>query len=517
MFSRESRESNIGSPASARKPGFHILSSGKPGLRDLPAQAGEAGSPCFVRHPFLILSLILLLSAALHLVRIGTPSHPVFDEAYFATYAADNALHVPYFDIHPPLGRFLYSVPLFFYDKNDLTEATYVVNEKTPDGTSFTTKGIDKPYERFPYVMERMVSALFGLLLIFSVFLFVRELAGDSAALLTAFFVTLENALLLDTRLILMDGIYLSLGFLALYFFFKKNAGVRQGIGAGEKVGKTLPSLPAQAGAPERTFSRWYWPHNLLLSAIFFGLAVSIKLTAVVFAGPIVVALVLKNILTRERQHRDMLRFFGFAIAVFLVLFVGINGLLFTPSEQLSVMGSLFNIPNITANPSIMKASLYQLLLGVAGYTVGGTNPMMSPWYLWPFMMKPMRFTSSGDIMLIGNIFIWVASTFVVLGTLFKYIKRIARRATYDEKENPIAILLFGYVFALLPFFTFVTRATFLYHYFPALLLAIALLATLITRWLENKTKRTRMLAYGVIGILSVWGFLIAIPYTYGL
>ncbi len=476
-----------------------------------------------IRNSYFILSLILLVSAALHLVRIGTPNHPVFDEAYFATYAADNALRIPYFDIHPPLGRLLYSVPLFFYDKSNLNEATYVVNEKAPDGKSLVARGIDKPYENFPYETERLVGVFFGLLLICSVFFFARELAGERAALLAAFLVALENAILLDTRLILMDGMYLSFGFLSLYFFFKKSNNKKCGraeeseehkersTGAVIKVGKTgLAPL-------ERTLLLRHRYSNIIISAIFFGLAVSIKLTAVVFAGPVVVALILRNILGKERRYRDVFVFFAVAIVTFLILLVGINGLLFAPEKQLSAMGLLFDIPNITANPSIIKASFYQLLLGVAGYTVGGTNPLMSPWYLWPFMMKPMRLTSAGEIVLIGNMFIWIASTLAVLGTLFKYARRIIQHAPYDGKENPVAILLFGYIFALLPFFTFVTRATFLYHYFPALLLAIALLATLTTRWLENKTKRVQMLTYGVVGVLSVWGFIISVPYTYGL
>ncbi|GEM_PF-1570975 len=481
-----------GGPASARKPGLPVLN--------------------FVHRPFFFLFLILLVSAALHLVRIGTPDRPVFDEAYFATYATNDALQMPYFDIHPPFGRFLYSIPLFFYNKGDLAGATYVVNEKTPDGKSFTTTGVDKPYENFPYMTERVVSALFGLLLIVSVFLFVRELAGERAALLTAFFIALENALLLDTRLILMDGMYLSFGFLALYFFFRKAKPQQEGIDTEEKAGKTgLAPL-------ERALFPLYQSRNPILSGIFLGLALSVKLTAIVFAGPVIVAAILKSVFTKERaRHWDVLWFLGVAALVFLILLIGVTNALFTPEEQLSAMGWLFNIPDLAINPSIAKATLYQLLIGGAGYTVGGGNLMMSPWYLWPFMIEPMRFTDAGNIMLLGNPFVWILSTLAVLGTLLRYVRQLIRRASYSEGDNSILILLFGYIFALLPFFTFINRATFLYHYFPALLLAIALLATLVTRALAEETKHAKMLAYGAIGILTVWGFILVAPYTYGL
>ncbi len=485
------------------------------------------------RRSYLILAIILAISAVLHFVRIGTPARTVFDEAYFATYAANDAAHIPYFDIHPPLGKFLFSIPLFF-DKSGLKNATYIENSRTSDGM-FITKETNVPYGNFPYVIERSISALFGLLLILAVFLFVRELAGNRAALLAAFFVALENALLLDTRLILMDGMYLSFGFLSLYFFFKsknqtnKKWQEEKSVDLLSKVANTTKKVgKTWASAPERTLSRWYWPRNLLLSAIFFGLAISIKLTAIVFVDPILAYLFFQNALLREKfPWKMLLKFFGVALLVFLILLVGISNILFTPQEQLSVVGSLFNLPAALHDPSLLKSVFYQLFVGVSGYVSGGANPMMSPWYAWPFMMKPMHFMygpaggylpAGTQITLLGNPFVWLLSTFAVLLVLWKSVLIILKRLpSAGERDVPIAVLFGGYVISLIPFFTLVHRATYLYHYFPSLLFAIALAAILVMRALEGKTKHAKLLALGAIGILSVWGFILVAPYTYGL
>ncbi len=455
----------------------------------------------------MILAAILAASALFHFVRIGTPTRPVFDAAYFATYAADNAAHVPYFDIHPPLGKFIYSIPLFFYGKSDLKNATYIENSRTSGG-SFITKETNVPYDNFPYVIERVISACFGLLLIFSIFLFVRELAGDGAALLAAFLAAFENALLLDTRLVLMDGMYLAFGFLSLYFFFKNRAG---------HINSTNQSYK----------SNWS-NRSIFLSALFFGLAMSVKLTAIVFVGPILASMFLKNAMRGEKiPWKTLLRFFGIALLVFLILLIGITNTLFTPQEQLSIIGSLFNIPNALHNPSLFKAVFYQLFVGISGYVSGGSNPMMSPWYAWPFMMKPMHFfygstngylRAGAQITLLGNPFVWLLSTFAVLFVLWKSVLIIFRRLSpAGERDMAVAMLFGGYIISLIPFFTLIHRATYLYHYFPSLLFAVALAAVLVVRALEGKTQHARALILGAIGILTVWCFILVAPYTYGL
>ncbi len=482
------------------------------------------------RRSYILLALILAASAVLHFARIGTPTRTVFDEAYFATYAANDAAHTPYFDIHPPLGKFLFSVPLFF-DKGAITNATYVTNTPTSNGM-FTTKETNVPYGDFPYVVERGISALFGLLLILAVFLFVREIAGNDAALLAAFFVALENSLLLDTRLILMDGMYLTFGFLSLYFFFKNTMRRHSDPPLAEKnlnvcVPGYTPRDPSSAEGGLR-MTRRFWSHNLLFSSLFFGLAMSIKLTAIVFVGPILAYLFFENALRKQKfPWKTLLVFFGIALLLFLVLYIGIENVLFTPHEQLSVIGTLFNLPNAVQNPSIFKATFYQLYVGTSGYVSGGTNPMMSPWYAWPFMFGAMHFMygpaggylpAGAQITLIGNPFVWLLSTFAILLVLWNSALIIAKRLpSAGEHDMPIAILFGGYAISLIPFFTIVHRATYLYHYFPSLLFAIALAAILIVRALRNKTMHAKVLILGAIGILSVWGFILVAPYTYGL
>ncbi len=60
-------------------------------------------------HALIALAVILAIGLGLHLYRVSYPDRPVFDEAHFATYAADYVKDRVFFDIHPPLGKLIYA------------------------------------------------------------------------------------------------------------------------------------------------------------------------------------------------------------------------------------------------------------------------------------------------------------------------------------------------------------------------------------------------------------------------
>lgn len=70
--------------------------------------------------------LIFLINFLIRLPNISFPNSPVFDEAHFSTYAAAYALHKPHLDIHPPLGKMLYAVPLFFLSQNTYGNTAFI-------------------------------------------------------------------------------------------------------------------------------------------------------------------------------------------------------------------------------------------------------------------------------------------------------------------------------------------------------------------------------------------------------
>ncbi|TSA46270.1 phospholipid carrier-dependent glycosyltransferase [bacterium] len=437
-----------------------------------------------LRKRYVVISFIFLIAISLflHLWRISLPPRPVFDEAYFTTFPAKNVLHEPYFDIHPPLGRLILSLPLYFYDPGSLKEADYIKMSRNSTSGIITTDYEPANYQEFPFVILRLVSILFGLLFLSALFLFVREVAGDNAGLLALFFAVFENALLLHTRLVLMDGMFMAFSLLGLYFFFRK---------------KTAP----------------------VLGGLLWGLALSVKLTALAFVGPVLVLWMLAgNNEDKRKIGRNVLKYLLTAFITLFVVWFSINSLLFGTAERMALLNNLFDL-GLTQSvwlPIILFAK--ELILSFSGYVFGGTNYMMSPWYLWPFMGGVMHYNPSGlNIALLGNIFVWYVSTIAVIAALIRYVRAGVKRIGVDDEFKPALILLGGYVFSLVPFFTAIQRATHLYHYFPALTFAISLAAFLIVKFLKNKTREIKIALFSAIVILTVLGFVISAPYTYGL
>ena len=122
-----------------------------------------------------------------------------------------------------------------------------------------------------------------------------------------------------------------------------------------------------------------------------------------------------------------------------------------------------------------------------------------------------------------GNAFVWLGGTAAVLMTVlglgWEVIRKRGIRAILNRRRIEV-VLLAGYFASLLPF-ALVLRSTFIYHYLPALLFAICLLAYRLGE-LEQFGRLATMsrrgwLVCGFIFLLALYGFLASLPYVYGL
>lgn len=437
------------------------------------------------RHYILI--GIILFALGLRLVRLSWPAAPVFDEAHFATYAADYLNDRTFFDIHPPLGKLIYAAALYAANGGEPLAGAADFVAFNAGGKPDVVRATGIPFGSFPYVPLRAVSAAFGALLVLAFYWFLRSAGiGGTGALLGAFFVAADNALVLQTKLILMDGMYLAFGFLALALYFRR------------------PRLPVAAG-------------------VLFALSLGVKLIGVVFLGPVVIDYFLSvhgRGKTEERAAvRRLAQFLVTAAVVFLAI-AFLNFLFFSPRRILLFADYIgMQVPAV-ASPvgNFLLASAETTIIPWTGYLQGGSGPHASPWYGWPVMQLPMQYYGS-RLVLFGNPALWLGSTLAVIFSIALF-PRYLRRLPAKERRT-FSLLLGGYAAALLPFFTFVQRQTFLYHYFPALLFAFGLLAWFIARRLgfgsiAALTRRQRFLLLMVALIVGA-GFLAAAPFTYGL
>lgn len=443
------------------------------------------------------LIVILCLSALLHVVRIGYPAQPVFDEAHFATYAGNYARSEAVFDIHPPLGKIVHALPLVFAPKAAIENASYITIEYSKEKEKIdTSPGSQTEFGNFPYVQMRLLSALFGVGLIGAVYWLLRSLVPHGhAPVIGALFVALENSLLLNSRLILLDSMYMFLSILALALYFH--------------------------------------PRRMALRAgILWGFALLVKLTAVTFLGPIFMSVLLTvNIRQGTMRARNMLIFFAAATLVFFVGVALLNNIMAPVEKRIALYEKVapfvqdlrkeppaiaFVSPRIAqaAFPYI-KAAYLDMIDTFSGYTIGtGFHPYASAWYEWPLMRRTMMFFVEGrhSIALIGNTFVWFTGLAMILFACAR-IKKFARE---KATRQPVFLFLAGYIFSLIPFITIVKRTTFLYHYFPSLIFSICIAAVIIGNYADHEKPRERRQLFAGIILLALAGFIISAPFTYG-
>ncbi|KAF3907853.1 hypothetical protein ABW20_dc0103402 [Dactylellina cionopaga] len=140
-----------------------------------------------------ILIGLTVLAVFVRLFRIHQPTSVVFDEVHFGGFATKYIKGKFFMDVHPPLAKLL------------ITLAGFMAGF---DG-SFDFKEIGKDYLEpgVPYVAMRLLPAVMGIFVVPTAFLTLKA-AGCStiAAFLGAGFITFENGLITQSRLILLDS-----------------------------------------------------------------------------------------------------------------------------------------------------------------------------------------------------------------------------------------------------------------------------------------------------------------------
>lgn len=411
-----------------------------------------------------LLIILIVTSIATHFAFFGHPNQVVFDEVHFGKFVSAYYTHSYYFDIHPPLGKLMVAGFAKLFD----FQPEY----------SFAQIGQSFPDNK--YLTLRFLPTLAGTLLPIVIFLLALELGfSSSGAFGAGALIVLENALLTQSRYILLDMFLLVFGFAALLFYFKYRN--------------------------HRKFSHLAW------MGVFTGLSVSIKWTGLGFlgfAGAIELFDIAKQ---RDWNLPRLAQKAVFFILVPLVIYFSVFAVHFSLLTK-SGEGDAFMSPNFQKENLIQKFVELNKEMYHANATLDATHPYSSKWYTWPFMIRPIYYwlgtstTSPTEqkVYLIGNPLIWWASTIAVFYFLLSAIGK-------KFKENKtVLILLAGWAVNYLPFIG-IGRVMFLYHYMAALIFAILLLAYLID---QAKNPRRAWIAFLALAALL---FVYFAPLSYGL
>lgn len=438
----------------------------------------------------------MTLSLLVHFLYFGLPNQVVFDEVWYGRHVNDYINGTFHFDGHPPLGR--------------MTVAGFakIFNYKPSSG--FLNIG-----EKFPdkqYMILRFLPSLAGALLPVVIFLIMQELGISLlASLAGSLMIVFDNALLVQSRFLLMDAFLLLYGFTSLLFYFRyRNRG-----------GKL----------------------NLLLTGTFAGLAFSVKWVGLSYVGlPVVLEGLgllgqVKNGGLFSINWRKFLFTFtalvAIPLAIYFCIITAYSSLLYksgtgdafmSPGYQKTLQGNQYQgrqdieTPNVFEKFYELNVRMYQV-----NQTLTATHSYSSRWYTWPFMIRPVYYwLSTSDsspteqkIYLLGNPVIWWGSTIAIAYALLFAVKSLWQKVRNLRSSLPTAakttcILLTGYFLNLLPYIG-IKRIMFLYHYLAALIFAV-----IIFTYLVDRTKNRRKILITVIAAAIVL-FIYFAPLSYGL
>lgn len=415
---------------------------------------------------------LLLVGAATHFTGLTYPREVVFDEATFGKYvAAYCCTGERIFDVHPPHGKQLMATAGWFAGW---------------DGR-FSFERIGLPYGDVPVFALRFVPALAGTLIPALFLLLLLEFgASFPAALLGGALLVLDNALLIETKIIVWDGVL---------------------------VASTLAALVCFFGALRTGKDGW----RLVLAGACAGLAVGCKLTGLAAPGLMAVCLLFGvggagAPLGRRLRQAAILVLSG--AAVYLTGWWLHWTLLTQPGPAdgfYTTTGRFFN-DLVTFHVSMVRENV----------RLTATHPDASQPWTWPLMkVAPYFWQGQGASMhMVGNPIVWWGSTLalVVIGVATFVLKPLGWQAPPVTNVNAKPWLaIVGYAIAFAPLLP-VGRVLFLYHYLTPLTFAVASGLLWLDRygWTTAGSIRTQRRSYFVVVGLAVLLFLAISPLTYG-
>jgi dolichyl-phosphate-mannose-protein mannosyltransferase len=399
---------------------------------------------------------LLLAGIALHFFRLGQPGTVVFDEVHFGRFADAYCCAGAYiFDVHPPHGKLLAALGLKLGGYEG--------------GQSFETIGTSLSEVR-PWLL-RLVPALAGSLIPLVVFTLLIQLGASSwAAFLGGWAVLFDNALLLQTRVLALDGIMI---FFMLAAISLALLAVRQAMLKGQ--------LLSSVGA-----------------GLCVGMAVGSKFTGLTSAALVGVVLLVGT------GQPGFVRRVGLIASAFLgALAVYLGGwvLHFLLLDQPGP-GDIWGTPSEVLWRDIVE--IHRKMFA-ANFGLGAGHPNASSWWGWPFMWRPVYYFAEGDraIYLLGNPVVWWGSSIGLVLILWN----IFRGSWEDFRANGAHCA--PYLISFVPYF-FIPRVLFLYHYLPSLVFAVMA----VVLWLDRSGRQGTF--PWLLAAIPV-GFAVVSPFTFGL
>ncbi len=341
-----------------------------------------------------------------------------FDEIYHARTAYENVHRIePTETSHPPLGKLFIALGTMIFGMN-------------PFGW-------------------RVMGNLFGILMIFAIYLLARRILKKPwFAFIAAFLLTFDFMHFTQTRIATIDSYPVVFILLSYYFMYCFYAGNYQ------KTGLRQPLIA------------------LLCSGIFFGLACASKWTGI-YSGIGLAAIFFVHMAGRLREYlrakrsggalaKEVVRTYSKRTLAILLSCVAF----FVVIPAAIYLASYIPFRFIEGHPYTFSEILdYQKNMFSYHNKLQQSHPYASMWYTWPIMYKPMWYyyqdLGGGQISTIscfGNPAVWWVGLVAFFGCLFTALKK------RDGKAWFLVLAVLSQIVPWMP----IARVLFIYHYFAS-------------------------------------------------
>ena len=188
-------------------------------------------------------------------------------------------------------------------------------------------------------------------------------------------------------------------------------------------------------------------------------------------------------------------------------------------------------IPYLSSTGPVTLKRVIDAQIGMLNYHstpgLGMDHPFQSPWWQWPFILKPMWFAQdyyepagyASTIMCMGNPWVFYIGAIAMLGALAacvaKYLNlRAGVSLRQGDGDLTLPVLAVGFLAQYLPW-VLVPRSMYIYHYFASVPFIIMATAWWLDRLPRSRPRlRTGVIALYLVGALVF--FVLFFPYASG-
>ncbi len=449
---------------------------------------------------------IFLLSLALRFWGINRFNTLVFDEVYYAKFGNNYLTHVPFFDGHPPLGKYMIAIGIWLGSHVPFWHET----------VNGLTGSLRSPWS------YRWMNALLGSFIPVIVAGIAYQLSYRcSFALLAGLFTACDGIFIVESRYALINIYIVLFGLLGQLLFLLALANQRQ----------------------KRTF-------YLIFAGIAFGASVATKWNGLFFLLGIYIiwsiCWIWQRIATIKNQttnviddlpvnstnyQQSLLQNLTQLNILQIIFFLGIIPL---------AVYSLIWIPHLQLDPKYGFIEVHKQILAFHERLGGNTakvHPYCAAWYKWPLMARPIAYyyqtaqsaadplpvlgpplpAGAGkviyDIHAMGNPFLWwfgLTAIIFLLGLLIGQIIIYAVQHKHLFVNKTLSIdtwialyLVINYAVNLVPWMK-VTRCVFIYHYMTSVVFAFLAIAWFVDQCLRSYYQQVRVVGVTITFIIFI-------------